>query len=170
LCRTSKKVGIKSTKPYNCILLHCRNSTCFQILEFDSEASILLISATSVVKEASGVVRLTKTLEDFLVVERPLKSFKEVHQSVRVLQDKVTHLDVTARVSKSARTLAPTHSKSAFYSLLRGRRSWGPRVEVDFTMGSCVCVWARSPTRSSPTMNASSPSATPKASNNSSKE
>jgi hypothetical protein len=62
------------------------------------------------------------------------------------------------------RTLGPTHSKSAFYSLLHVRRSGGPRVEVDFTMGSCVCVWAPSPTRSSPAMNASSPSATPKAS------
>jgi hypothetical protein len=113
-------------------------------LEFDSEASILLISATSVVKEASGVVRLTKTLEDFLVVERPLKSFKEVHQSVRVLQDKVTHLDVGGRVSKSARTLAPTHSKSAFYSLIN---TWSQVVGTAgggrFHYGKlCLCLGA----------------------------
>jgi NADH dehydrogenase FAD-containing subunit len=41
-------------------------------------------------------------LEDFLVVVRPLKSFKEVHRSVRVLEDKVTALDVTGRVVGTA--------------------------------------------------------------------
>ncbi|CAL8133621.1 unnamed protein product [Orchesella dallaii] len=63
-----------------------------QILEFDPEASILLISSSPVVKVATQVTRLSKTLEDFIVLEKPLKSFKDVHQSVRVVHGVVAEL------------------------------------------------------------------------------
>ncbi|CAG7726853.1 unnamed protein product [Allacma fusca] len=64
-----------------------------QILEFDSEAEILLISSAPVVKEVSNVTRLTKTLQDFVIVEKSLKSFKDVHQSVIVIQDYVNTVE-----------------------------------------------------------------------------
>lgn len=61
-------------------------------MEFDQEARILLISASPVVKEACQITRLTKTLEDFIIVEKSLKSFKDVHQSVRVVHGEVSQL------------------------------------------------------------------------------
>ncbi|ODM92421.1 Pyridine nucleotide-disulfide oxidoreductase domain-containing protein 1, partial [Orchesella cincta] len=63
-----------------------------QILEFDPDASILLISSSPVVKVATQVTRLSKTLEDFIVLEKSLKSFKDVHQSVRVVHGVVAEL------------------------------------------------------------------------------
>lgn len=63
-----------------------------KILEFDQDARILLISASPVVKEASEITRLCKTLEDFIIVEKSLKSFKDVHQSVRVVNDELAQL------------------------------------------------------------------------------
>ena len=41
------------------------------------------------VKEVTNVTRLTKTLEDFVIVEKSLKSFKDVHQSVAVFHDTI---------------------------------------------------------------------------------
>lgn len=69
-----------------------------QILEYDSNAKIILVSSSSVVKEARSVTRLTKTLQDFIVVESSLKSFKDVHQSVDVIHDHVASLDVDNHV------------------------------------------------------------------------
>jgi hypothetical protein len=51
-----------------------------------------------VVKEATSVTHLTKTLQDFILVEKSLKSFKNVHQSVDVVQDFVSGLNINEKV------------------------------------------------------------------------
>ena len=69
-----------------------------QILELEPEAKILLVSASPVVKEVSNVTRLSKTLQDFIVVEKSLKSFRDVHQSVAVIQDIVINVQPNEKV------------------------------------------------------------------------
>jgi len=63
-----------------------------QILELNQHADILLISASPVVKEAANVTKLSKTVQDFIVVEKSLKSFKDVHKSVKVIHDELESL------------------------------------------------------------------------------
>ncbi len=67
-------------------------------MEYDSISRILLISVSPVVKEATSVTHLTKTLQDFILVEKSLKSFKNVHQSVDVVQDFVSGLNINEKV------------------------------------------------------------------------
>lgn len=45
------------------------------------------------------MTHLTKTLQDFVLVQKSLKSFKDVHQSVDVEHEHVKKLDVESHVS-----------------------------------------------------------------------
>jgi len=72
-----------------------------KILAYDKEAKILLVSASPVVKEASGVTKIGKSalLEEFLVVSRSFRDFSALRPSVTLIHDEVTSLDVPAHVS-----------------------------------------------------------------------
>lgn len=54
------------------------------------------------------MTRLSKTLEDFIIVEKSLKSFKDVHQSVCVVHGEIAELRHEEHVNHFDRYFIPT--------------------------------------------------------------
>lgn len=111
-------------------------------MEFDQDARILLISASPVVKEACQVTRLCKTLEDFIIVEKSLKSFKDVHQSVRVVHGELSQLFPEEKVGfylQNASLNCKRKVKIGFYAFQVIETKAGERFSYNKL---CVCTGA----------------------------
>ncbi|EEC19376.1 pyridine nucleotide-disulfide oxidoreductase domain-containing protein, putative, partial [Ixodes scapularis] len=70
--------------------------------------SILLVTASPIVKTATNIVKVCRVMESFKVEERLLTYLEKQHHNVRVLQDVLVSLDADSRVAtlKSRRTVS----------------------------------------------------------------
>ena len=66
---------------------------------FEKEATICLISSSDVIKTVKNVRKITRILEDFEVVERPLRALPTECSNVTVVKATVVELDRTGTSS-----------------------------------------------------------------------
>ena len=72
--------------------------SCAELLTFLApESSVVLVTATSMVKAVADISQLTKLLTSFNVVEREVKEWQEEHAGVKVIQGFVRGLNADAK-------------------------------------------------------------------------
>lgn len=79
-----------------------------QLAQLCPTDSILLVTASPIVKTATNIVKVCRVMESFEVEERLLTYLEKQHHNVRVLQDVLVSLDADSRVAtlKSRRTVS----------------------------------------------------------------
>lgn len=68
-----------------------------QLAVHSPEESVLLITASPIVKAVTNVVKLRRVMESFDIEERSLSYLEQQYSNIRVLQDVLISLDASAR-------------------------------------------------------------------------
>lgn len=73
--------------------------SCAEMLAFLApNSSVVLITATTMVKAVTDINQMTKLLTNFNVVEREMMEWQEEHAGVKVIQGKVTNIDSSKKM------------------------------------------------------------------------